>query len=161
MNGDRDMAGHRQLAPDLACERGVPGMPDWLSREAKAEWRRIAPDLDRVGMLCKVDRAALAAYCQAFAEMADAIRILEKEGRIIDQAVFNKNGDKTGSIKKIHPAHKLYKEGTARVKQFLGEFGLTPSSRTRLKGAAPGSGGGQEKEDEAEQFFGGGKNKKA
>lgn len=158
MSGDRDMAGHRQLPPDLACERGVPGMPEWLSREAKAEWRRIAPELDRVGVLCKVDRAALAAYCQAFAEMADAIRILEKEGRIIDQAVFNKVGDVTGYIKKIHPAHKLYKEGTARVKQFLGEFGLTPSSRVRLK-AGPGAGEG-EKTDPADEFFGG-KNKKA
>lgn len=154
MNGDRDLVGHRQLAPDLACERGIPGMPEWLSREAKAEWRRIAPELDRVGMLCKVDRAALAAYCQAFAEMADATRLLEKEGRIIDRLVFNRTGDVVGTVKVIHPAYKLLKEGFSRVKQFLAEFGLTPSSRVRLKGVAAG-GGGAEKTDPAESFFSG------
>lgn len=154
MNGDRDLAGHRQLPPDLACERGIPGMPDWLSREAKAEWRRIAPELDRVGVLCKVDRAALAAYCQAWAELADASRLLDREGRIIDVDVFSKGGHVVGSIKKVHPAVKLQSLGFARVKQFLGEFGLTPSSRVRLKGTG-GAGGDAEKVDEAEQFFGG------
>lgn len=152
MSGDRDLAGHRNLPPELEYERGEPGLPDWLSAEAKREWRRIAPELARVGVLAKVDRAALAAYCQAWAELADAIRIVEREGRIIDVDVFNhKTGELTGSIKKVHPAYKLVKEGFARVKQFLGEFGLTPSSRTRIK-AAPTEG---EKADPAEEFFGG------
>lgn len=158
MSGNRDLAGHRNLPPDLACERGIPGMPDWLSREAKAEWRRIAPELDRVGVLCKVDRAALAAYCQAWAELADASRLLDKEGRIIDVDVYNKLGEVVGSVKKVHPAVKLQSLGFARVKQFLGEFGLTPSSRVRLKGVAGAAGNG-EKADPAEEFFDGGKKK--
>lgn len=157
MNGDRDLAGHRNLPPDLACERGEPGMPEWLSAEAKREWRRITPELNRVGVLCKVDRAALAAYCQAFAELADATRMLEKEGRVIESPVFSKAGELVGHVKKLHPAVKLQRDAFARVKQFLGEFGLTPSSRVRLKGVGTGE---AEKGDEAEEFFGG-KNKKA
>ena len=90
MNGDRDLRGHRQLEPEGdQPERGAPGMPEWLSAEAKREWRRIVPDLDAVGALCRVDRAALAAYCQAFGELADAIRIVEREGRILDVDVFH------------------------------------------------------------------------
>ena len=64
-----------------------------------------------------------------------------------------------GSKKVVHPAYKLVREGFARVKQFLGEFGLTPASRTRLKGVGTGS-SGKEAQDPAEEFFGGKKGRK-
>ncbi len=123
-------------------------MPAWLSREAKAEWRRIVPHLDAVGLLTIVDRSALASYCQAFAELVVATKLLEKEGRIVDVDVFNKADDCTGTVRKLHPAVKLQRDAFASVKQFLGEFGLTPSSRTRLQAPVEDEG-----EDKDEAFF--------
>lgn len=116
---------------------GAPPCPRWLSAEAKAEWRRIVPELDRLGLVTLVDRTALAAYCQAHAELAQATQILEDEGRVLEVDVFNKAGEVSGSVKKLHPAVKLQRDAFARVKQFLGEFGLSPSSRTRLQTPGP------------------------
>lgn len=52
-------------------------IPDHLTDEARKEWRRIMPELESVGMLPKIDRAALAAYCQAWATMVEADREIE------------------------------------------------------------------------------------
>lgn len=43
--------------------------PAWLSADGKAEWERIAPELRKAGLLTTADVAALAAYCESFAEL--------------------------------------------------------------------------------------------
>lgn len=45
----------------------IPGCPAHLLKEAKKEWKRITPVLIQYGLLSKLDRAALAAYCQSWA----------------------------------------------------------------------------------------------
>jgi P27 family predicted phage terminase small subunit len=114
--------------------RGIPSQPSWLSAEARAEWKRITPELDRLGVLTLVDRSALTAYCMAHAELYEASRLLNREGRIITVEVFARDsGIKVGTRKTVHPAVKLQREAFRLVKQFLGEFGLTPASRSNLK----------------------------
>jgi P27 family predicted phage terminase small subunit len=139
---------------------GAPGMPDWLSREAKAEWRRLVPQLERLGLLTKVDRAGLAAYCQAHAELADATKLLEAEGRVLEEPVTARQREDgvevvklVGYRKKLHPAVRLQRDAFARVKQFLGEFGLTPATRARL--VAPGEQGEGNGDDPDLRLFGG------
>lgn len=119
---------------------GRPTMPSWLPKEAKAEWKRLVPELEKVGLLTVVDRTALAAYCLAHHELVDATRTLEAEGRIVSEAIVGrkkKDGvqvdEVVGHKKKQHPAVKLQRDAFTRVKQFLAEFGLTPASRARLK----------------------------
>jgi P27 family predicted phage terminase small subunit len=111
----------------------TPAMPEWLNAEAAAEWGRIVPELEAMGLLTLVDRATLATYCAAWSELHDATRTLDTEGRIIEVEVFARDsGEKVGTRKTIHPAVRLQREAFRLVKQFLGEFGLSPSSRTRL-----------------------------
>ncbi len=124
-------------------------MPAWLSREAKAEWRRVVRELDRIGLLTVVDRAALAAYCQAWAELVEATQVLGREGRIVEAEVFNKAGELTGHVKKLHPAVKMQRDAFARVKAFLGEFGLSPARRVGL--SVPGQ---EQEADELKAFLG-------
>jgi P27 family predicted phage terminase small subunit len=112
--------------------KGAPPMPRWLSKEAKAEWKRIVPELLALGLLTLVDRTALACYCQAYAELVEATRLVDQEGRILEVPVFNKAGEQTGTTRKAHPAVRLQRDAFARVKAFLGEFGLTPASRPRV-----------------------------
>jgi len=122
---------------------GTPAMPEWLNAEAQAEWRRIVPELAALGLLTIVDRATLAAYCAAWSELREATNMIDAEGRVIVVDVFARDsGEKVGTRKTIHPAVRLQREAFRLVKQFLGEFGLSPSSRTRL--TAP------KKQDEAD-----------
>ena len=47
-------------------DSAIPDMPDFLSEEAIEEWNLMAPELDAIGLLSTIDKAALAAYCQAY-----------------------------------------------------------------------------------------------
>src|SRR3989304_3311411 len=57
-----------------------PTCPSWLSPQAKAEWRRLAPELERLGLLTHLDRAAFAAYCQSFAQWRGGQAAFEGQG---------------------------------------------------------------------------------
>ena len=44
----------------------APACPKWLEPEAKKEWRRLAKQMEAIGILTEVDMAAFAGYCQAY-----------------------------------------------------------------------------------------------
>jgi P27 family predicted phage terminase small subunit len=61
----------------------VPNFPEYLDKEARAEWERITPELVTLGILARVDRAALSAYCMAWSRWVDAETNLRKFGAVI------------------------------------------------------------------------------
>jgi phage terminase small subunit len=61
----RDSAG-RKVPVSPKFIRQAPQPPSWLSREAKAEWRRVTPQLERLDLVNQEDRATLAAYCETW-----------------------------------------------------------------------------------------------
>lgn len=128
----------------------APRMPAWLPTRAKAEWKRIVPELEQLGLIAVIDLAALAAYCVAFAELEDATRTLEKDGRLCVWPIFDKQGNQVGERLKAHPAVQLQRDAARLVKQFISEFGLTPASRSRVQGATSGD----EVDTRASKFFG-------
>ena len=103
--------------------------PGFLSKEAKAEWRRIAPELTRLGLLTPLDRAAFAAYCQNYGRWVEVEILLLKKGVI----ARGSNGQVIAS-----PLLWISTSVMKMMLKFGVEFGLTPSSRSRLVGAAPG-----------------------
>ncbi|MEE8551357.1 MAG: phage terminase small subunit P27 family, partial [Gemmatimonadota bacterium] len=73
--------GKRPLKVNNAKARSAaPDCPDWLSAEAKAEWKRLAPELERLGLLTLLDRAAFSGYCQSYAHWVQAQRVLREHG---------------------------------------------------------------------------------
>lgn len=115
----------------------TPTMPSWLSVDAKAEWKKIVPELKKLGILTIVDRVALGAYCQAYAELLAATELINRHGRLLtsDGKVF------------ANPACQLQKSAFDTVHKFLTQFGLTPASRSRLT-AEPGAHGSSNPLDE-------------
>jgi len=105
--------------------RGRPSCPAWLDREAKAEWRRTVPLLDAMGIIAKVDRAALAAYCSIWSQWRDAEEKLRKFGPLLKPTA-------SGYIAQS-PLVALARSSLEAMRQFMREFGLTPASRTRLQ----------------------------
>lgn len=101
----------------------APTCPAWLSAEAKREWRRIARELERLGLLTQVDRAALAGYCQNYARALEAERVLSEEG-----LTFTTEKGYVMQRPEVAIAQKAWQ----LVRAFGAEFGLTPSSRGRL-----------------------------
>ena len=65
----------RGLPPDAKTARPPAATlpaPRFLDREARREWRRVAPALFKLGLLTELDRGPLAAYCQAFSTFIQA-----------------------------------------------------------------------------------------
>ena len=102
---------------------GVPSCPSHLDRLAKAEWRRIVPELQQLGLLTRVDRAALAAYCACWSRWVTAEREISKHGL----TVVTPNGYPVQS-----PHVNISNKALAQLKAFVQEFGLSPASRTRV-----------------------------
>jgi P27 family predicted phage terminase small subunit len=66
---------------------GAPKCSSDLSKDAKREWKRIVPDLMDMGVLSRIDTAALAAYCECCSRWRDAERNIAKYGSVIQFGV--------------------------------------------------------------------------
>ena len=56
----------------------APECPDWLLDEAKKEWNRLAPELERLGLLTIIDEMAFAGFCQSYAKWKIAEEFIKK-----------------------------------------------------------------------------------
>jgi P27 family predicted phage terminase small subunit len=110
-------------------------VPTWIQGEARREWKRIVPELLELGLLTLVDRVALAAYCQAWAELVECTKVLQAEGRLVREPIMSRGEEpqKIGEKIRKHPIVAMQRDAFARVKVFLAEFGLSPSSRSRVR----------------------------
>lgn len=107
----------------------LPECPDHLNDEARREWMRIAGELHTIGLLTSVDRAALAAYCDAYATWAEAKRLMKAPGESLIVATPN------GGVQQ-NPLLGVANRSMEIMHRFLVEFGLTPSSRARVGAAS-------------------------
>lgn len=115
-------SGGRVVADPPAFVRTAPNPPTWLPAEARAEWRRVVPQLDRLHLLKPEDRAALSAYCLAWARLVEANRIVAAEGVLATGP--------QGRTK--HPAVGVAEGAARELRSWCVEFGFTPSAEGRL-----------------------------
>ena len=116
---------------------GDPDMPKNLSAEAAAEWHLIVPELRQLGVLTKIDGKALAAYCHAYARWMEAEAEISRVGILVAEPIFGL-GDRLLGVKyKKNPAVTVSEAAMKLMKSFLVEFGMTPSSRSRVRIAPP------------------------
>lgn len=104
----------------------LPTCPRHLSREAKAEWKRLAQVLYKYGLLTEVDRGVLAALCQAYGRWVKAERVVTDKGL----TTYNASGTPT-----ISPHVRIARQAMEDYRRMAVEFGLTPSSRSRVTAA--------------------------
>lgn len=145
LNGNPSKKPLGQLMDSLQPEIEVPGCPSHLLPEAKKEWKRITGELYRYGLISKLDRAALCLYVQSWAELVWAEKALN---RAMDEADKKRKAAETvgqeyiggdgmtlittnGNV--IYSPHWIIaNKARHNVDKFLGNFGMSPSSRTRV-----------------------------
>lgn len=114
--------------------------PKMLSAEARAEWRRVEPELLHLGLLTQVDRAALAAYCESWADFRWAVGDIGKVGRVVEAG----NGTLIPN-----PAVQIKRQAMQKIREFSAEFGFTPAARARIELSHA-----EEKDTDLDRFFG-------
>ena len=101
----------------------IPKPPKHLNAVALKEWKRVAPGLEQLGILSEIDRSALAAYCQCYARWVDAEEKLEKIGVIVKSP---------SGYPMPSPYVAISNTALKLMRDFATEFGMTPSSRSRI-----------------------------
>src|SRR5262245_33862362 len=120
----------------------IPDCPDHLAGEAAAEWQRITAELAGLGLLTQCDRAALAAYCGCWARWIKAEDVLARSGEVLkapERTEVRKDGTTVTTSGGFYqnPWLAVANRALELMHKYLTEFGLTPASRTRVKGDAP------------------------
>lgn len=126
------------LSDGVQPEVAVPDAPRHLSKEARKEWRRITIELEEIGLVSRIDRAALAIYCQSWARLVLAEQAIEAKRRAaadagLDEAdaVFIQRTP-TGFMREsalLRIIGKLQQD----CDRYLASFGMSPSSRSKVK----------------------------
>jgi len=109
--------------------RATPRCPAWLSPKAKKVWKRMVPELGRIGVLTVIDGEALAAFCQTYVRWQAAEEFLDQHGDVYPVR------DERGRIKYMQqfPQVSIARNLLLILKGFYQEFGMTPASRTRIE----------------------------
>lgn len=117
-------------------DSGAPTCPAWLKGKARAEWKRLCPQLQAMGVLCKIDRNALMRYCHMSACWRAAEEWLAEHGETypVKKVVRGKDGrDKVVGIgMRAYPQVKIAHDLADQLLRLEQQFGLTPSARTRI-----------------------------
>lgn len=117
--------------PQPATWAQLPEPPDYLSADAKDEWRRISTELYRLGLLTIVDVHPFAAYCQAYARWVQAERAIAQMAKndLLTGALMIKTSN-GNAIQ--NPLVGTANKAASDMVRFANEFGLTPVARTRI-----------------------------
>lgn len=84
--------------------KGAPTCPAWLQGDALLEWKRIVPELDRLGVLTSVDGAVIEAHCVTYGEIVATV----KAGKPLKAALLG------------------------QLRGYAAELGLSPAARAKL-----------------------------
>lgn len=119
--------GKRKLKPEPRPLPITPDAPDFLGPEAGMEWRRVVPELERMGLMTLIDGAALAGYCQSYARWIECEKVITDEG--FSYETFSAQG---GRMVRARPEVRMGQAYLDAVRKFATEFGFTPASRSRV-----------------------------
>ncbi len=140
----RGNPGKRKRAPEpegLVAEAIKP--PRSLSSEAKKVWKRLVAQLDKGKLVTELDERALMVLCDTIVRYEDAMDHLRDDGYV----VTSPKGFPMQS-----PYLQIVNKAQDQMVRMMTEFGMTPSSRTRVS-PVTGSGSG---DPTADELFGSG-----
>ncbi len=126
----RDRMNDAEPQPELADAK----CPAWVKGRARTFWRRHQPMLTAMRVLTTADVDAMASLCETEAEFWDAREDVHKRGIEIGHTRYTKDGHSYEEYEP-NPSVKIASDAMKRMKAMMAEFGMTPSSRTRVKTA--------------------------
>jgi P27 family predicted phage terminase small subunit len=101
----------------------MPTCPSRLDAGARREWKRLAPELHKMGLLTQWDRAQFAGYCQSWSDYLAALKDIQENGRtfVTPKGYIAKN-----------PMVTIMNEAWSRMHKAAARFGFDPSSRSGI-----------------------------
>jgi len=113
----------------------IPTCPMFIKGAARREWTRITKELYVLGLLTKIDRSALAGYCQAYGRWYEAEQQINDLGKLSKGKLKFLYKTTNGNLV-MNPLLSVANKAMEQMHKFLVEFGMTPASRTRISVSA-------------------------
>ena len=124
------------LSDGVHPEVGLPPIPTWLCAEARKEWKRITPELLALGLMTRLDQAALSLYCQAYGRrqqveraLAGRVSTVQADGKDAAEALLTMM---PSGIVRESVLSRMASDLRSQVDRHLAAFGLSPSARSRV-----------------------------
>lgn len=115
----------------------IPECPAHLEGEARAEWARIAPHLEKLGLISQIDRAALTGYCDTWGEYVWACGQIKVMNASDASGQSGRIWNTPSGYKQISVLQQIRNRSLEQMKSFLAMFGLSPSDRSRVTASDP------------------------
>lgn len=130
----------------IKVEVCAPECPTWLADDAKEYWHVLIDHLMATRVVNVIDEKPLARYCQYWSQWCKLNEFINRNG------VVHPVKDGEGNIRhfKAFPHVAMRDTISKHMIKFEQEFGLTPSSRSRLTASATAKGS----TSDAAKFFG-------
>ena len=113
---------NKRLSTGKRIEVAAPEMPDDLDGEAAAEWERIVPEIEAMGLIATLDRGVLIRYCRGWAAWVDLDEKLRSTGLLVQ-------GARDGLVR--NPLWMMRSDVEATLEALGKQLGLTPAARLR------------------------------
>lgn len=110
----------------------IPGCPAHLQPEAKKEWKRVSVELEALGLISKIDRGALAAYCSAWAETVFCEKKIAELNAADPKGEAGLVGITPSGYQQMSVWVQIRNRAYERMMKFAAEFGMSPSARSRV-----------------------------
>jgi P27 family predicted phage terminase small subunit len=115
---------HRLNPNELKPPLIVPEPPEHLDERAKAKFKSMAAMLAKYGVMTELDAGAISRYCIVWCRWLDAEAEIKRRGPIVKT---------TGENIIQNPFLAVANKCMMQMAQIESEFGLTPSSRSRIR----------------------------
>jgi P27 family predicted phage terminase small subunit len=99
-----------------------PAAPRSLKGEARAEWNRVVPELEEMGVVASIDRSLLLRYCTAWADWCELDGLLQQSSKLI-------RGQKGNLVR--NPVWLLRRDAEETLMELGRQLGLSPMARLR------------------------------
>lgn len=123
--------GKRPLSANEPAADGKVARPYGLKTafpSVAKRWDDLAPVLAVAGLLTPADAPAFLLMLHHLEIAFEALEMVKRDGLTrLDEA----------KVERKHPALQIFRDNSAQARQFITEFGMTPSSRSGLKVPEP------------------------
>jgi P27 family predicted phage terminase small subunit len=102
----------------------MPRPPEHLGDAEKEKWKALVKELHPLGLVTTIDKDSLAFYCVIYVRWLKAEKMVRDKGEIIKTA--------GGNIIQ-NPYLSIANRSLEQLNKLGAEFGMTPSSRSRIK----------------------------
>lgn len=132
LRGNPSKLSSGELVDEVRPPVEIPKCPNHLLPEAKKEWRRIAPLLEELGLIAKIDAAALAVYCQAYGRWRQVERKIKELNDADPKGEAGLIGLTPSGYQQMSVWLQISNRSVEQMHKFLTEFGMSPSARSRV-----------------------------